>query len=172
MGFTRRHKMDSAWRASAETSWPRHHFALPLFTQWGDECVCGGGGGWWAKWGMMEKRWNTKRDIRVSVGKEMMPQFFLPPEVVTLYRAVSAGSRLLDFHFFPLSFVLVLYFFVRWKHKRLTLRFQSTWAVQNGTSYSQICQIELIFELNMWNITESGMRVRKNVISVLIPVPV
>lgn len=44
---------------------------------------------------------------------EMMPQFTsavcLTSEVVTLYRADSAGFRLLDFHFFFFSFLALFY---------------------------------------------------------------
>lgn len=56
----------------------------------------------------MEQRWNTKRDIRVSVGKETMPQFLLPSEVVTLLGRLS-GLGAAGFSLFFVSSLLALF---------------------------------------------------------------
>lgn len=108
--------MDLAWCTSAGTSCP--DVTLPCHCLHSGQMNVGAGA-WRAKWGM-KQRWNTERDIRVLGGKEMMPQFCLTSEVVTLYRAAQqvGGCRIFPIFFF--FFGLVLCFFVRWQHKRQT----------------------------------------------------
>lgn len=47
----------------------------------------------------MEQRWNTKRDIRVSVGKEMMPQFLLRGRDLTGQAQPVGGCWMVTFFF-------------------------------------------------------------------------